>query len=150
MKKKSKAPTSRRPATKSFGRPRGKHTNKRTADPPEVPSLFAAGSGLHQAGRLAEAEKAYHQILAIQPDHFESLHLLGLISHQRGNHAEAVRQIDIALKSNPDDIFALNNRGIALKELKRYEEALASYDRALGQEPIKSRCCPIAASRCMS
>ena len=135
MKKKSKAPTSRRPATKSFGRPRGKHTNKRTADPPEVPSLFAAGSGLHQAGRLAEAEKAYHQILAIQPDHFESLHLLGLISHQRGNHAEAVRQIDIALKSNPDDIFALNNRGIALKELKRYEEALASYDRALGQEP---------------
>ena len=93
--------------------------------------MFAKALALHQAGRLAEAEKIYNQILAMQPDHFDSLHLLGVIFHQRGNHAEAVRQMDFALKRNPNHILILNNRGVALKELKRFEEALASYDRAL-------------------
>ena len=123
----------------------GKHKKKRAAGLSEVAPLLADGLGLHQAGRLADAEKIYNQILAIlEPDHFESLHLLGLISYQRGNHAEAVSQIDFALESNPNDIFALNNRGIALKELKRFEEALASYDRALawagsGRGALQSR-----------
>jgi tetratricopeptide (TPR) repeat protein len=92
--------------------------------------LLAEAFALHQAGRLAEAEKAYNQILATQPDHFDGLHLLGILLHQRGEHAQALRQIDLALKINPNNIPALNNRGIALKELKRFEEALASYDRA--------------------
>jgi len=101
---------------------------------PEV-SLLAEASALHQAGRLAEAEKTYNQILAAEPDHFDSLHLLGIIFHQRGDHAQALRQIDLALKVIPDNILALNNRGIALKALKRFEEALASYDRALALRP---------------
>jgi tetratricopeptide (TPR) repeat protein len=101
----------------------------------EVPALFAEGIALHQAGRLADAEKIYYQILATRPDHFDSLHLLGVIFHQRGNHADAVHQIDSALKINSNSIFALNNRGVALKELKRFEEALASCDRALVLRP---------------
>ena len=102
---------------------------------PEVTSLFAEGFALHQAGQLADAGRIYNQILAIQPDHFDSLHLLGVILHQRGNHAAAVHQIDSALKINPNNSSALNTRGIALKELKRFEEALASYDRALALRP---------------
>ena len=65
-----------------------------------VPSLFAEGVALHEAGRLADAENIYCQILAIEPDHFDSLHLLGVIFLQRGNHAEAVHQINLALKRN--------------------------------------------------
>ena len=101
----------------------------------KVPSLFAEGMALHQAGRLADAEEICYQILATQPDHFDSLHLLGVIFHQRGNHAAAIHQIDSALKRNPNNIFALNNRGLALHELKRFAEALASYDRALALRP---------------
>jgi tetratricopeptide (TPR) repeat protein len=115
-------------APKGFRRPPQTELSK-------VVSLFAEGLALHQAGRLGDAEEIYNQILAIQPDHFDSLHLLGVIFSQRGNHAEAVRQIDFALKTNPNDCLALNNRGIALKELKRFEEALASYDRALTVRP---------------
>jgi tetratricopeptide (TPR) repeat protein len=96
-----------------------------------VTSLLAEAFALHQAGRLAEAAQTYNQILATQPDHFDSLHLLGIVFHQRGDHAQALRHIDRALKINPNNIPALNNRGIALRELKRFEEALASYDRAL-------------------
>jgi tetratricopeptide (TPR) repeat protein len=101
----------------------------------EVTSLLAEAFALHQAGRLAEAEQAYNQILATQPDHFDSLHLLGIIFHRRGEHAQALRHIDLALKINPNNIPALNNRGIALKELRRFEDALASYDRALALWP---------------
>jgi tetratricopeptide (TPR) repeat protein len=101
----------------------------------EVTSLLAEAFALHQAGRLAEAEQTYNQILATQPDHFDSLHLLGIVFHQRGDHAQALRHIDRALKINPNNIPALNNRGIALRELKRFEDALASYDRALALWP---------------
>jgi tetratricopeptide (TPR) repeat protein len=97
----------------------------------EVTSLLAEAFALQQAGRLTEAEQAYNQILATQPDHFDSLHFLAIIFHQRGDHTQALRHIDLALKINPNNIPALNNRGIALRELKRFEDALASYDRAL-------------------
>ncbi len=107
----------------------------RRAELSNVPSLLAQGFALHQAGQLAEAEKIYSQILAIEPDHFDSRHLLGVAFLQRGDHAQAVVHIDLALKKNPYNILALNNRGIALNAMKRFDEALASYDRAIIARP---------------
>lgn len=51
----------------------------------------------HQAGRLAEAEKIYRQILAQQPDHPDALHLLGVLAVQAGRLDAAVDLIMIAL-----------------------------------------------------
>src|SRR5664279_3150979 len=48
---------------------------------PELASAFSQALALHQAGRLADAEKMYRIILKAQPDHFDSLHLLGVIFH---------------------------------------------------------------------
>jgi tetratricopeptide (TPR) repeat protein len=100
-----------------------------------IAQLMANALSLHQAGRLAEAEKVYQQVLDIQSDQFDSLHLLGVILFQRGNPAAAVEQIDRALKRNPNDVGALNNRGNALLALRRFDAALASYDRALALRP---------------
>jgi tetratricopeptide (TPR) repeat protein len=100
-----------------------------------VASLLTQGLALHQAGRLAEAEKIYSQILAVDPDQSDSRHLLGFIFHQRGDSAQAVHHIDLALQKDPGNILALNNRGIALHALKRHDEALASYDRAIATRP---------------
>jgi tetratricopeptide (TPR) repeat protein len=98
-------------------------------------ALFAEGLAHHQAGRLAEAENIYRRVLAMRPDHFDSLHLLGVVFLQRCQYEQAVRQIDVALRQNPNNVNALNNRGTALKELKRFGDALASYDRALKLKP---------------
>ncbi|MFZ2066612.1 MAG: tetratricopeptide repeat protein [Xanthobacteraceae bacterium] len=98
-------------------------------------SVFAVGLARHQAGRLAEAERIYRQILAVLPDHFDSRQLLGAIFLQRGQHAEALQHIERALKSSPDNVFVLNNQGVVLQELKRYEEALKNLERALVLRP---------------
>src|ERR1700691_4164635 len=71
--------------------------------------LLTNAVALHEAGRLAEAENVYKQVLDIQPDQFDSLHHLGIILFQRGDPAAAVEQIDRALKRNPNDAAALNN-----------------------------------------
>jgi tetratricopeptide (TPR) repeat protein len=96
----------------------------------------------HQAGRLAEAERFYRQILAAQPDHWDSLHLLSVISYQRGDYAQALAQIDRALDINPDNSLGWNQRGLALQRLKRFDDALASYDRALSlwQDDAEALC----------
>jgi tetratricopeptide (TPR) repeat protein len=102
---------------------------------PNASSPLAEAITLHRAGRLADAEKIYHSILATRPDDFDSLHLLGVVFLQRGQPAEAIRQLDAALARYPDNASALNNRGNALNALMRFEEAVASYDRALAAEP---------------
>jgi protein O-GlcNAc transferase len=101
----------------------------------ELASAFSQALALHQAGRLAEAERIYGQILKMEPNHFDSLHLVGVIYSQRGNHVESVRQIDLALKINPKAAYAHNNRGNILMKLQRLDEALASFDKAIALKP---------------
>ena len=104
--------------------------------PQSIPaSLFTEGLAHHRAGRLAEAERIYNQILAARPDHFDSRHLLGVIFLQRGSPTQALDHINSALRLNPGNVAALNNRGIALQELKRFEEALETFDRAAALQP---------------
>ena len=97
----------------------------------DISAAFNQAMTFHRSGRLAEAETVYRKIIAVLPEHFDSLHLLGVISYQKGDHAEAVRRIDAALALNPKSVSAHSNLGSALKELKRYDAALASYDTAL-------------------
>jgi tetratricopeptide (TPR) repeat protein len=103
--------------------------------PNDASALLAEGFARHQAGRLAEAERIYSQILESEPALFDPLHLRGLIYHQRGDHAGALSQIDAALRQAPDNVMGLNNRGLVLNALGRFDEALATYDRALALRP---------------
>ncbi len=89
----------------------------------------------HQAGQWAEAERLYRKILAVQPDHNDSLHLLGVMAYERGEFARALEQMDLVLAKDPTNSFALNHRGLALTALRRFEDALASYDRAVAVQP---------------
>ena len=56
-----------------------------------------SGLSHHQAGRLAEAERIYRQILAQQPDHAEALNLLGVLAGQTGRLDAAVDLIHRAI-----------------------------------------------------
>ena len=69
----------------------------------------------HQAGRLAEAERIYRQILDRQPGHAQALELLGALNLQRGRSDAAVVLIGRALALRPNWPEALSNRGKALR-----------------------------------
>ena len=51
----------------------------------------------HQAGRLANAEALYRQVLATAPHHPDALHLLGVLLHQTGQSQAAVDLIRRAI-----------------------------------------------------
>ena len=66
-----------------------------------IQQTFEAAIGHHRAGRLAEAERLYRQILSQQPGHADALHLLGVIAQQVGQYDVAVELIGRAVAVQP-------------------------------------------------
>ena len=91
--------------------------------------------GLHQQGRLREAERLYTRALKAAPDNFVALHLLGLIKAQTGQMGEAYRLMSAALKLKPDAPDVLINLANVLHALKRDGDALDCLDKALALRP---------------
>jgi len=94
-----------------------------------------SGMSHHQAGRLADAERIYRQILAQQPEHAVAMHLLGVIARQVGRSDIAVDLIRRALALRPDYAEAHGNLGNALKDRGQLDEAIASYRQAIRLNP---------------
>ncbi len=90
---------------------------------------------LHRAGRLAEAEAIYRQILATDPHHADSLHLLGMIEHQRGHHETAIELIGQAIAVSPSQAAYHSNLGTILQAQGKLDEATACFLRALALKP---------------
>jgi tetratricopeptide (TPR) repeat protein len=98
---------------------------------------IATALGHHRAGRLAEAEAIYDEILKASPDHIDSLHLSGLIAHQRGKPMVAIERIGRAIaltRSRP--VAALhNNIGVAYRSAGQPEQAIAHFAQAVALKP---------------
>jgi predicted O-linked N-acetylglucosamine transferase (SPINDLY family) len=100
-----------------------------------IQQAFDLAVGHHEAGRLAEAEQVYRQILAHHPEHFGSLHLLGVLAHQAGRNEIAVELIGRAIKIRPDIAEARSNLGVALKSLGRLDQSIAAFREAIALRP---------------
>jgi len=96
-----------------------------------VPQAFQLAHQHHQAGRLAEAEALYRQILAAEPGHADALHLLGVVAHQFGRHAAAVDLITKAITAAPGVPAFHSNLGEAYRALGHIDEAIAAYRQAI-------------------
>jgi len=100
-----------------------------------VQALFGDALRHHQGGRLAEAERLYRQILALDPRHADSLHLLGVIAFQGGRHENAIDLIGQAIGLEQDVAFYPNNLGLVLEDKGRLDDAIEHYERALALKP---------------
>ena len=89
------------------------------------------GIAHHQAGRLAEAERCYRQVLAAAPNHPDALHLLGVIAYQVKQWQPAVELISRAIALRPDVPMYHNNLGNALRGAGERDAAAAQYERAV-------------------
>jgi predicted O-linked N-acetylglucosamine transferase (SPINDLY family) len=103
--------------------------------PITLPQALALAQQHHQAGRLAEAESIYQQILAVAPQHAEALNFLGVIASQTGRHELAVALMRQSIALAPHSAVFLDNLGTALREIGQLEEAIACSRRALALDP---------------
>jgi len=95
-----------------------------------IAAVFARALAAHQAGRLAEAEALYRQVLAADPRHAESLRLLGLIALASGANDAAVALISEAARLAPGNPDTESQLGLALKASGRAEEASVRLEAA--------------------
>ncbi len=103
--------------------------------PVTVQQAFAFAQQHHQAGRLAEAEGLYRQILAVAPQHLDALHFLGVIAAHTGRSEEGMEMIRRSIASDPRNSAYHDNLGTVFREQGRVEEALACSQRALALNP---------------
>jgi protein O-GlcNAc transferase len=89
----------------------------------------------HQAGRLAEAENVYRQVLSVAPNHADALHLRGVIALQSGRLDPAVELIRQAIALRPTFADAYANLGKALTQQGKIEEAIEAYRGAIEANP---------------
>ena len=85
----------------------------------------------HGAGRYDEAEAAYRDLLAAQPEDPEVLHLLGVLGHQTGRSDEGRALIGRAIALDGANPIYHNNLALVLLAQGAFDAAEASARRAL-------------------
>src|ERR1700722_3682842 len=88
-----------------------------------------------QAGRPAEAERAYRAALAIVPADPAVTHNHGVAIAAQGRHRDAIGCFDEALRADPGYVSAHYNRAVALMRLGETQEAIEAFERAAKLDP---------------
>jgi predicted O-linked N-acetylglucosamine transferase (SPINDLY family) len=100
-----------------------------------IDELLSQGTRLHQAGRLAEADQIYRQVLAADPRHPHALHQFGLLALQAGQFDAAIELIGQAIRVDRSQPVFHANLGEAYRHTNRPVQAAESYRYALKLNP---------------
>ena len=98
-------------------------------------SLLARGGAAHRRNDLDTAERAYRDVLALEPGHATAMHYLGMVHYQRGQPEAALPLLDHAAGLAPGNAEFHSNRGIALGAMQRDREAINAFRQALALAP---------------
>ena len=109
--------------------------NKEPSQHIDIAPLLATATRHHKAGRLAEAEAMYQEILKKYPDQPDALQFLGLIAHNKNDSQTAINLFRKAISINPFSIDYYVNLGTIYKQLGRLRDALECYQTALQLQP---------------
>ena len=93
------------------------------------------GNALREAGRPADAARAFAEALRLKPDYAEAAAALGGVMGQLGRYDEAVRHCQDALRIDPNTAAAHNNLGGALWRTGDLPRAIAAYESAVRLRP---------------
>jgi len=100
-----------------------------------VDGLLGEALRNHQAGRLAEAQRLYRQVLEAEPENADGLHLMGQLARQIGRPDLAIELISRAVAIGDTVPRFHAGLGAALKEVGRLDEAAAAYRKAVDLAP---------------
>jgi tetratricopeptide (TPR) repeat protein len=100
-----------------------------------IGQLLQAGLAAQKAGRAAQAEQAYRQVLTIDPRNPDAWQLLGLLAKNAGRPDLAVDYMRRSLDANPRQPGVWSNLGNLHLGEQRAADALTCYDRAIALMP---------------
>jgi predicted O-linked N-acetylglucosamine transferase (SPINDLY family) len=100
-----------------------------------VEQALRSAVGHHQAGRLAEAERLYRQILSEHPECADALHLLGVLAGQAGYAIQAIELIERAIAFNPNVAEYHASLVEPCRQAGKRERASAGLRRAIELRP---------------
>jgi len=102
---------------------------------PSLPQQLQQARGLHEQGRLVEAENRYRAILQQDRNHFDAQHLLGVVLYQRGHFNESLQLLKKLSKRQPQFADLHSNLGLTLLALNKPQAALTSFNKAVSLNP---------------
>jgi tetratricopeptide (TPR) repeat protein len=105
------------------------------AQPADLSSLREQAFAATQAGRFAEAEEYWTEILKQLPDSAAVWSNRGNVRVSQNHLEDALSDYGRAIELAPDAPDPYLNRGIALERMERWEAAIADYDRVLELSP---------------
>lgn len=100
-----------------------------------IQTRLAAAVAQHRAGKLAEAERAYREILTDEPGNADALHLLGALKQQGGKPDEAISLVRQAIGQKPDSALYHNTLGIAYGMTQAFDWAVEAFTKAAALAP---------------
>jgi tetratricopeptide (TPR) repeat protein len=102
--------------------------------PADTAIPFELGAVFDKQKRYADAEAAFHRVLAREPDNAAALNYLGYMLAERGERLdESVRYLKKALEIDPDNGSFLDSLGWAYYKADKLELALDNLKRAADQ-----------------
>ena len=106
--------------------------------PKEPVFRFNLALALQQAGRLAEAQDEYRQVVRLNPGYRAAWENLGVVQQDLDRYADAEMSYRKALALEPCSAIAHRNLVVLLRADGRLEEALRQCDLALECEPMNA------------
>jgi cytochrome c-type biogenesis protein CcmH/NrfG len=108
---------------------------KLAEDPGDVAVLLDLGNAYFMAQRLPQAEQAYSQALALEPESTTAQVGLAMVWHAQGDSKHAESALLTVIKEHPDDQDAHYSLAIVHFSAGRIGEAKAQWQTAAGIDP---------------
>lgn len=102
---------------------------------PDTTAQFNRAVALQKAGRLADAENEYRELIRLKPDYVEAHANLGIVLARQGKYDEAITSYETALRLSPQLLPVLLNLGIAHYRAGQFDKAVPVLERFLEMKP---------------
>jgi protein O-GlcNAc transferase len=103
-----------------------------------IDEILERASDLHRAGRIAEAEPLYRQILSVDPRHQMALHRLGILALQAGKPEAACSFLEASISGRPDMAASWCVLGQARSALGKFKPAIVAFHKSIQLQPTLS------------
>lgn len=101
----------------------------------KIQPLLKKALELHGSNNIEDAKKIYKEILAINPDQFDSSYLMSVIAISESNYEDAKNFLSKAVSIIPSHAEAHFNLGVVLEKLADTSSALIHYGAAIKIKP---------------